>query len=185
MIKINEIIVVEGKYDSATVRKYVDTLILDTGGFRIFKDAELLNTIKLLAENRGLVILTDSDSAGFVIRNAILSVVDKKYLKNAYIPDVKGVERRKNKPSKEGLIGVEGMTEEFIIEALRKAGVSVDGELKTKTILKKSDFYEMGLSGRKDSAQKRLELIESLGLPKYLSANKLFEILSNIQDIKK
>ncbi|MBO5036965.1 MAG: DUF4093 domain-containing protein [Clostridia bacterium] len=180
MIKINEIIVVEGKYDSAAVRRHIDTLVLETGGFRLFKDPELLDTIKLLAEKRGVVILTDSDSAGFLIRNKILSFVDKKYVKNAYIPDIKGVERRKREPSKEGFLGVEGMTGEVIIDALRKAGVDLgEGNVKRKT-LKKSDLYEMGLSGRPDSAKKRLELQKSLGLPKYLSANKLMEILCNL-----
>jgi len=180
MIKINEIIVVEGKYDCAAVRRHIDTLVLETGGFRLFKDPELLETIKLLAEKRGVVILTDSDSAGFLIRNKILSFVDKKYVKNAYIPDIKGVERRKREPSKEGFLGVEGMTGEVIIDALRKAGVDLgEGNVQRKT-LKKSDLYEMGLSGRPDSAKKRLELQKSLGLPKYLSANKLMEILCNL-----
>ncbi len=182
MIRIKEVIVVEGKYDSATIRKYVDTLVLETGGFRIFKDPELLNMIKVFAEKRGLVILTDSDSAGLVIRNKILSVVDKKYIKNAYIPDIEGVERRKRTPSKEGLIGVEGMSEDIIIKALRNSGATFENANTQRTVLSKSDFYELGLSGRKNSAQKRQELQKSLGLPKYLSANKLFEILCNMQD---
>lgn len=181
MIKINEIIVVEGKYDSATVRRYIDTLVLETGGFRLFKDTELLKTIKLLAEKRGIVILTDSDSAGFIIRNKILSFVDKKYVKNAYIPDIKGVERRKREPSKEGLLGVEGMDEEIILDALRKAGVDLgEGNIIERKSLKKSDLYEMGLSGRPDSAKKRQALQKELGLPKYLSANKLMDILCNL-----
>lgn len=180
MIKINEIIVVEGKYDSAAVRRHIDTLVLETGGFRIFKDPELMHTIKILAEKRGIVVLTDSDSAGFLIRNKISSFVDKKYIKNAYIPDIKGVERRKKEPSKEGLIGVEGMDGEVIINALRNAGVDLGETSVKKRTLKKSDLYELGLSGRPDSAKKRKELQESLGLPKYLSANKLMEILCNI-----
>lgn len=180
MIKINEIIVVEGKYDSAAVRRCIDTLVLETGGFRLFKDPELLDTIKLLAEKRGVVILTDSDSAGFVIRNKILSFVDKKYVKNAYIPDIKGVERRKKEPSKEGMLGVEGMDDQIIIDALRKAGVDLgEGNVKRKT-LSKSDLYEMGLSGRPNSAQKRQELKKKLGLPQYLSTNKLMDILCNL-----
>ncbi len=183
MIKINEIIVVEGKYDTATVKQYIDTVVLETGGFRIFKDKDLMNTIKILAEKRGLVILTDSDKAGFTIRNKILSFVDKKYVKNAYIPDIHGVERRKREPSKEGLLGVEGMAEDNIINALKMAGVSLDNATSTRKTIKKSDFYEIGLYGKKDSAKKRLELKVSLGLPKYLSTNKLFEILCNIQDL--
>jgi len=177
MIKIDEIIIVEGKYDCAAVRRCVDTLVLETGGFRIFKDKELCETIKMLAEKRGVVILTDSDSAGFVIRNKILSFVDKKYVKNAYIPDIEGVERRKREPSKEGLLGVEGMTENIIISALKASGVKIGDETMHVEHITKADFYEMGLSGREDSAKRRQELQKQLGLPKYLSANKLFEIL--------
>ena len=182
MIQINEIIVVEGKYDAATVKRFIDTVVIETGGFRIFKDPDLMNTLKLLAEKRGLVILTDSDSAGFVIRNKILSFVDKNYIKNAYIPDIPGVERRKKEPSKEGLLGVEGMTEDVIINALKTAGVSFDNTFTERKTIKKSEFYEMGLYGKKESAKKRMELKKSLGLPRYLSTNKLFEILCNIQD---
>ena len=182
MIKINEIIVVEGKYDSAAVKRYVDTIVIETGGFRLFKDKDLINTIKVLAQKRGIVILTDSDSAGFNIRNKILSFVDNKYVKNAYIPDIQGVERRKKKPSKEGLLGVEGMTGEVIIEALKIAGVDTESNTGIKNRIKKSDFYEIGLYGRHNSKEKRDELKKVLGLPKYLSANKLFEILCNIQD---
>lgn len=128
------------------------------------------------------MILTDSDKAGLLIRNKILSFIDKKYIKNAYIPDIHGTERRKREPSKEGLLGVEGMSGEIIVDALKKAGVSIEDNVYEKHILKKSDFYEMGLYGRKDSEKKRLELKKSLGLPKYLSTNKLFELLCNFQD---
>ena len=103
MIKIDEIIVVEGKYDCATVKQYIDTIVLETGGFRIFKDKDLINTLKILAPKRGLVILTDSDKAGFLIRNKILSFVDKKHVKNAYIPNIHGVEKRKREPQKKDL----------------------------------------------------------------------------------
>jgi ribonuclease M5 len=179
MIKINEIIVVEGKYDSAAVKRCIDTIVLETGGFRIFKDPDLMNTIRILSEKRGLVILTDSDRAGFLIRNKILSFVDAKYVKNAYIPDIPGVERRKREPSKDGLLGVEGMTDTIIIDALKQAGVFTENNAEKKRI-NKSLFYETGLYGREDSSKKRLELKKLLGLPEYLSTNKLFEILCNI-----
>lgn len=182
MIKIDEIIVVEGKYDCATVKQYIDTIVLETGGFRIFKDKDLINTLQILAPKRGLVILTDSDKAGFLIRNKILSCVDKKHVKNAYIPNIHGVEKRKREPSKEGFIGVEGMTKDIIINALKTAGVNLGKETTIRKTINKSEFYEIGLYGKKDSAKRRLALKESLGLPKYLSTNKLFEILCNIQD---
>lgn len=182
MIKINEIIVVEGKYDRQTLLRYIDGAIVETGGFRIFKDKELITALKKLAETQGLVILTDSDSAGFAIRSKICGSIDGKYIKNAYIPDIYGKERRKRTASKEGLLGVEGMSEDIIKAAFEKAGVTVGGSDRSapKKSYTKSDLFAYGLSGSTESAEKRKKLARSLGLPAHLSANRLLELLNII-----
>lgn len=182
MIKINEVIVVEGKSDKIKLERLVDAVIIETGGFRIFKDTELRNMLRDLAEKRGLIILTDSDSAGFAIRNAIKGSVDPKFIKNAYISEVKGKERRKRNPSKEGLLGVEGVSDEDIFEALRRAGVNLD-ENTPKTDentrkITKTDLFEDGFTGSTNSAARRKMLEQKLNLPTHLSTNKLIEVLN-------
>lgn len=182
MIKINEVIVVEGKSDKIKLERLVDAVIIETGGFRIFKDTELRNMLRDLAEKRGLIILTDSDSAGFAIRNAIKGSVDPKFIKNAYISEVKGKERRKRNPSKEGLLGVEGVSDEDIFEALRRAGVNLD-ENTPKTDentrkITKTDLFEDGFTGSTNSAERRKMLEQKLNLPTHLSTNKLIEVLN-------
>ncbi len=182
MIKINEVIVVEGKSDKIKLERLVDAVIIETGGFRIFKDAELRNMLRDLAEKRGLIILTDSDSAGFAIRNAIIGSVDSKYIKNAYISEVKGKERRKRNPSKEGLLGVEGVSDEDIFEALHRAGVNLseNNTEKAENIRKitKTDLFEDGFTGSSDSSERRKKLEQRLNLPTHLSTNKLLEVLN-------
>ena len=182
MIKINEVIVVEGKSDKIKLERLVDAVIIETGGFRIFKDTELRNMLRDLAEKRGLIILTDSDSAGFAIRNAIIGSVDSKYIKNAYISEVKGKERRKRNPSKEGLLGVEGVSDEDIFEALRRAGVNLSENNTEKPEntqkITKTDLFEDGFTGSTNSAERRKKLEQTLNLPTHLSTNKLIEVLN-------
>lgn len=181
MIKINEVIIVEGKSDKIKLERLVDTVIIETGGFRIFKDTELRNMIRDLAEKRGIIILTDSDSAGFAIRNAIKGSVDSQYIKNAYISEIKGKERRKRNPSKEGLLGVEGVSDEEILSALKRAGVNLDGETETReeTVkITKIDLFEDGFTGGTNSSERRKCLEQKLNLPTHLSTNKLVEVLN-------
>ena len=182
MIKINEVIVVEGKSDKIKLERLVDAVIIETGGFRIFKDAELRNMLKDLAENRGLIILTDSDSAGFAIRNAIKGSIPSQFIKNAYISEVKGKERRKRNPSKEGLLGVEGVSDEEILNALRRAGINIeenDGKASEPTQrITKTDLFEDGFTGGTNSSERRKKLEKELNLPTHLSTNKLLEVLN-------
>ena len=181
MIKINEVIIVEGKSDKIKLERLVDTVIIETGGFRIFKDTEMRNMIRDLAEKRGIIILTDSDSAGFAIRNAIKGSVDSQYIKNAYISEIKGKERRKRNPSKEGLLGVEGVSDEEILSALKRAGVNLDGETETReeTVkITKIDLFEDGFTGGTNSSERRKRLEQKLNLPTHLSTNKLVEVLN-------
>jgi len=182
MIKINEVVVVEGKSDKIKLERLVDTVIIETGGFRIFKDPELRNMLKDLAEKRGIIILTDSDRAGFAIRNAIKGSIDPKYIKNAYISEIKGKERRKRNPSKEGLLGVEGVSDEEIFNALRRAGVNLDNNdsetEKTTRKITKTDMFEDGFTGGVNSSERRKKLEQELKLPTHLSTNKLIEVLN-------
>lgn len=180
MIKINEVIIVEGRYDKNTLSQIIDGTIIETEGFGIFSDKEKLNLFRRLAEIRGLVVLTDSDGAGFVIRNYLKGAIDPKYVKHAYIPDVLGKEKRKSSPSKEGKLGVEGMSREILLSAFQRAGVSVSeasGENKSEPITK-TDLYEAGLSGGIGSREKRLELLKRLSLPSRLSPNAMLDVLN-------
>jgi len=182
MIKINEVVVVEGKSDKIKLERLVDTVIIETGGFRIFKDPELRNMLKDLAEKRGIIILTDSDRAGFAIRHAMKGSIDPKYIKNAYISEIKGKERRKRNPSKEGLLGVEGVSDEEIFNALRRAGVNLDNNdsetEKTTRKITKTDMFEDGFTGGVNSSERRKKLEQELKLPTHLSTNKLIEVLN-------
>ena len=180
MIRIKEAIVVEGRYDANTLRQIVDAPVLETSGFGIFNDKERLNLLRRAAETRGLIILTDSDGAGFVIRRYLSGAIDPKLVKHAYIPDVLGKEKRKSAPSKEGKLGVEGMGPEVILEALRRAGATIEGESDhpEPAGITKQDFYRCGLSGGAGSAEKRAELIRELELPEHLSANALLTAMN-------
>lgn len=180
MVKIKEAVLVEGRYDKNTLSQIIDAPILQTNGFGIMKDKAQLELLRCVAEKRGLIILTDSDGAGFVIRNFVKSAIPNAYLKHAYIPDIAGKERRKAAPGKEGKLGVEGMTPQVIIDCLRRAGATVEGEntsLQCNDITK-VDMFDMGLSGGPGSKQKRLALIKALALPEHLSSNALLQVLN-------
>lgn len=179
MLKIKEAIVVEGRYDKNTLSQIVDATIFETNGFGIFKDGQKMALLRRVAEKRGLIVFTDSDGAGFVIRNRIKSCIPAEYLKHAYIPDIYGKERRKAAPGKEGKLGVEGMTREVIYDALRRCGATIEGETATPvTAITKQDMMELGLSSGKDSAAKRLTLLKKLNLPEHMSANALLQALN-------
>ena len=178
MIRVQEVIVVEGRYDRNTLSQIFDAVIIETSGFGIFNDREKLSLLRRLAEKRGLVVLTDSDGAGFVIRRFLKGAVDPEKVKHAYVPDIAGREKRKSSPSKEGKLGVEGMRPEVLIEALRRAGATLDGEAALPAAhITKADLYAAGLSGKPDSAAKRKALLKKLDLPEKLSANALLDVL--------
>ena len=184
MIRIKEAIIVEGKYDKIKLSSFVEGLILTTEGFQIFKDREKMELLRSLAKKRGLLILTDSDGAGFLIRHHLTGSIDNRFIKHCYIPDVLGKERRKEKPSAEGKLGVEGMDVEILVQALRNAGVAVeagDGTAqpeKSDRPVTKLDFFEDGLSGRPDSAARRKKYLAAQGLPERLSANALLDVVN-------
>ena len=179
MIKIREAIVVEGRYDKNTLSQIVDAPIFETGGFSLFKDPQQLSFLRTVAERRGLIVFTDPDGAGFVIRNHIKSAIDPCYLKHAYIPDIYGKERRKRTAGKEGKLGVEGMSREIILEALRSAGATIEGEEdKSPSGITKQDMMELGLSGGQGSSLRRIQLMKRLNLPAHLSANALLQALN-------
>ena len=179
MVSIREAIVVEGRYDKNTLSQIVDAPIFETGGFQIHKDKELLALLRQVAKVRGLIIFTDSDGAGFVIRNYLKGAIDGKYLKHAYIPDIYGKEKRKAAPGKEGKLGVEGMKPEIILDALRRAGATFEDESVTACgCITKQDFVELGLSGGKDSSDLRAALLKKLALPVHMSANAMLQALN-------
>ena len=180
MVRIREAIVVEGRYDKNTLSQIVDAPILQTNGFSIMKDKAQLEFLRCVAEKRGLIIFTDSDGAGFVIRNFLKGAIPNEYLKHAYIPDVAGKERRKSSPGKEGKLGVEGMKPEVILDCLRRAGATLEGENApvSGNDITKVDMCCMGLSGTPDSRQKRLALIKLLNLPEHMSSNALLQALN-------
>lgn len=180
MHSVREVIVVEGRYDKNSLSQVVDAVIIETSGFGIFNDAEKRKLLQTMAEARGLIVLTDSDGAGFVIRNYIKGCVDPKLVKHAYIPDIYGKERRKSAPSREGKLGVEGMKPQVLLDALIRAGATFDDEENKKTAprISKADMYARGLSGREGSAEKRAQLIKQLGLPERLTADGLLDVLN-------
>lgn len=182
MIRVKEAIVVEGRYDKIKLSSLVEGVIIETDGFGIFNDREKLNYLRALAKSRGLVVLTDSDGAGFLIRHKIASCIPPQQLKHAYIPDVFGKERRKAAPSKEGKLGVEGMTLPVLQQALERAGATLEGEPERATPgeepLTQADLFELGLAGRPDSAARRKALQKRLGLPERLSSKGLLQALN-------
>ena len=185
MVKIKEAIVVEGRYDKNTLSQIVDAPILETSGFGIFKDKQQMALLRRIAETRGLIVFTDSDGAGFVIRNHIKSAIPGKYLKHAYIPDIYGKERRKAAPGKEGKLGVEGMTRETILESLKRAGATMEGkEVPASKQITKQDLMELGLSGTADASAKRLKLLKHLNLPERMSPNAMLQALNLLYNIE-
>lgn len=186
MVKIREAIVVEGRYDKNTLCQIVDAPILETAGFGIFKDKKQMTLLRQVAQSRGLIVFTDSDGAGFVIRNHIKSAIPAKFLKHAYIPDIPGKEKRKAAPGKEGKLGVEGMTPEIILEALRRAGATIEGEdgAAAPHQITKQDLMALGLSGGPDASAKRLRLLKRLDLPEHMSPNAMLQALNLLYSLE-
>ena len=185
MIKIREAILVEGRYDVNTLRQLVDTVILETGGFRIFKDRERLQMIRKIAARHGILILTDSDGAGLTIRSFLRGALPKEQVKHAYVPEIMGKEGRKRQSSKEGKLGVEGMPQDILLCALKRAGATIIGEGKQAQTeqdapLLKADLYALGLSGVAGSEGRRKALLRALELPQYLSANALLDFINAV-----
>ena len=180
MVRIRQAIVVEGRYDKNTLSQIVDAPILETSGFGIMKDKQQLSLLRKVARSRGLIVFTDSDGAGFVIRNFLKSAIESKYLLHAYIPDIPGKERRKSAPGKEGKLGVEGMTPQVILDALRKAGADFLGEetVRAQGSITKQDMMELGLSGGTGSSLLRKKLLKELDLPEHMSANALLQAVN-------
>ena len=181
MVKIREAIVVEGRYDKNTLRQIVDAAIFETGGFGVMRDKKLLELLRRAARERGLIVLTDSDGAGFVIRNYLKGAIREGRVLHAYIPDLQGKERRKSSPGKEGKLGVEGMEPRVLLEALRRCGATFEDEAAaapSRDPITKRDLYTLGLTGWPDSAERRDLLKRKLGLPEHLSTNALLEVLN-------
>ncbi len=187
MRRIREVIVVEGRYDKNTLSQVVDATVIPVGGFSVFHDKELVSLLRRLAEERGLILLTDSDGAGFVIRNHLKGMLPGKGVKNAYIPDVAGKEKRKRASSKEGKLGVEGMDPCTLLTVLERAGATFEdgsGSVRSSQPITKSDLYDLGLSGGPDSAEKRRALLKRLELPERMTANAMLEALNLFYDRK-
>ncbi len=180
MIKIKQAVIVEGKYDKIKLSGIIDAPIIQTDGFGIFKDKELQKLIKILSEKRGILVLTDSDSAGFKIRSFIASTVAQKNIIHAYIPAIFGKESRKTEPSKEGKIGVEGVSEDIIMQALANAGVLCESTPEPERPITKLDLYELGFAGGEDSAKRRAAMLKFYSFPERLSANSLIKVLNCI-----
>lgn len=185
MVKIREAIVVEGRYDKNVLRQIVDAPVFETHGFGVMNDRPLLGLLRRLAETRGLIVLTDSDGAGFVIRNYLKGSIPAGRVLHAYIPDIRGKERRKDRPGKEGKLGVEGMRPEVLLEVLRRAGATFEdapeAEL-ARVPITKQDLYLLHLTGWPDSAARRAQLKQTLGLPEHLSTNGLLDALNAMFD---
>lgn len=179
MIKLEQAVIVEGKYDQIKLSGVIDALIIKTDGFGIFKNKEKQKFLRKLADEKGLIVMTDSDSAGFMIRNFISSCVPKDKITNVYIPDIYGKEKRKDSPSAEGKLGVEGVSEQVIVEALEKAGITAKVTENNRRMITNLDLYEHGLSGRENSSLKRKQLLKKLGLPERLSSSSMLKILNS------
>ena len=186
MRKVKEVIVVEGRYDKNALAQVVDATVINLGGFSVFNDREKLAFLRRLAEKQGLIVLTDSDGAGFVIRNYLKGALPKEQVKQAYIPDIHGKERRKRHAGKEGKLGVEGMKPEVLLAALERAGATfLDGEgenVPTREPITKADLFALGLTGGQDSAARRQALLRKLDLPEHLTANGMLEALNLLYD---
>lgn len=179
MIKLDRAVIVEGKYDKIRLSNILDALIITTDGFSVFKNKEKQKFLRRLAEEKGLVVITDSDSAGFMIRNFISSCVPKDRVINVYIPDIFGKEKRKAAPSAEGKLGVEGVKDEVILQALKKAGITAETTEKKGRQITNIDLFEYGLSGGENSSEKRKKLLDKLSLPERLSTTSLVRALNS------
>ena len=184
MLKLKQAIVVEGKYDKNALRQLVDAPVFTTDGFGVMHDRAKLALLRSVAQKRGLIILTDPDGAGFVIRNYLKGALPKGCVKQAYVPDIAGKERRKRHGSKEGKLGVEGMRPQVILDALRRAGATFaqqdESEAPVHPVITKADFYEWGLSGRPDSTARRAAVLHALDLPAHMTANALLEFINAV-----
>ena len=176
--RVKEVIVVEGRYDKNALLQVVDATVVETGGFGVFNDKEKLAFFRRLAEKQGLILLTDPDGAGFVIRNYLKGAIDPALVKQAYVPDIYGKEKRKKVGGKEGKLGVEGMSPQVLLDALRHAGATMDGEVQSKSAaITKADLLDKGLIGA-NSVEKRAELLRKLDLPRHLTPNAMLEALN-------
>ena len=182
MLDVRQAIVVEGRYDANKLRQLVNAPVFETSGFGVMNDKKLLSLLRRVAEKRGLIILTDPDAAGFVIRNYLRGALPKARVLHAYVPDVYGKERRKEKPGKEGKLGVEGMDGETILRALQNAGIQATDSGKAHDPITKYDLYTCGLSGGSGSRARRLRLLKALDLPEHMSANALLQALNVLYD---
>lgn len=181
MLRLKEAVIVEGRYDKIKLSALIDAPIIETNGFRIFKDKEKQSLIRQIADKRGILIITDSDSAGFLIRNFLKGIVKESDIKQCYIPQLKGKEKRKEKPSKEGFLGVEGLSDEDILRAVRNSSATIIGENTVKsTEITKADFYDLGLTGKENSKEKREKVLDYLNIPTYLSVNAMITALRTL-----
>lgn len=180
MLHLEQAVIVEGKYDKIKLSSVVDAVIITTNGFSVIKDKEKLEIIRFFAKNKGIIILTDSDSAGFKIRNFLKGAISDGKITNVYIPDIFGKEKRKAVPSKEGKIGVEGIDTKILLEAFRKAGVISTESDSSREPVTKLDLFEAGLSGGNNSAEKRSELLNYLGMPELMTTNAMLEIINTM-----
>lgn len=178
-LKLSQAIIVEGKYDKIKLSSIVDAFIIETNGFSIFKDKKRLSFIKKLANERGIIVLTDSDHAGFMIRNYISSGIPKDKIYNVYIPDVLGKEKRKSEPSKEGKLGVEGMTKEILLEAFEKANISTEKVVNDNPVTN-FDLFDLGLSGTPNAKENKKRVLKALDLPEFLSTNSFLSCINNM-----
>ena len=179
MIKVKEAVIVEGKYDKIKLSNLLDALIIETNGFGIYKDKERLNFIRNLAKERGLIIITDSDHSGFQIRNFIANCAKNGSVKHIYIPDIYGKERRKLQPSKEGKLGVEGISDEILIRLFSDNGIKYESS-QPREMITNYDLFEMGISGTPDAGKKKKKLLKQLELPEFLSTNSLLSCLNSM-----
>jgi len=180
LISLKSPVIVEGKYDKITLENVIDTLIIATDGFRIFKDKQKCAMIRKLAQNNGIIIMTDSDSAGALIRAYIKKIVGDSEIINVYVPTLPGKEKRKSAPSKEGFLGVEGMSAQTIRESLEKSGVFSCEKDKNRRKITKNDMFCLGLSGVQNSGEKRKALLKKLELPESLSSSAMLDVLNNL-----
>ncbi len=180
MIRLDRPVIVEGKYDKITLENVIDTLIIATDGFRIFKDAEKCAMIRKVAEKNGIIIMTDSDSAGALIRSYIKKIVGECEIINVYVPCLKGKEKRKSAPSKEGFLGVEGMNGDVILKSLERSGVFAAKTAAPSRKITKNDMFLLSLSGNKNSSEKRKALLKKLNLPESLSSSAMLDVLNNL-----
>ncbi len=178
MLKVSQAVIVEGKYDKIKLSNLLDALIIETNGFGIYKDREKLRFIRRLAEERGLIIITDSDHSGFQIRNYMASGIDKSKIKHIYIPDVFGKEKRKLSPSKEGKLGVEGIDDKILLNLFTQAGITAEQTVNPDPVTN-YDLYEIGCSGKPDAAKKKKKLLKTLDLPEFLSTHSMLSYINS------